>query len=216
MSRIEMATLSAGVLGGAILFLALLSARGSAAPESVAAAAAPRPAGATAAVKTQPAHVDAPPDAAPSWIANPAWVGTARHSSAFELAATNEVGVWLRKVRPVLIVRCMGRNTEAFVFTDSAAKMEPQDGDHTVHVRFDGESESTERWPDSAEHDALFAPDGAAFVARLQQSRTLDFGFTPHNSDPVVAHFSVAGLAGLLEPVARQCKSGDRGVGGRR
>ena len=206
-SRAEIATISVGVFGGAVLFLALLSARGSAAPEAAAPAeSATRPGVAAAPVADRgSAAPERLPDVEPSWIPNPEWVGRARQSVAFELAARNEVQVWLRKVRPVLIVRCMSRNTEAFVFTDSAAKMEPQDEDHSVRVRFDDEPESTERWPDSQEHDALFARDGAVFARRLLQARTLQFGFTPHNADPVVARFDVAGLASLLEPAAKQC-----------
>jgi hypothetical protein len=199
LSRRELATLAVGVVGSFLIF-GLLMARGAASPISN--------------VKVAPASVASPsaPDlvagaaaSGPSWIANPAWVGRARHSVAFELAARNEVQVWMRKVRPVLIVRCMARGTEAFVFTDSAARMEPQDEDHTVRVQFDNEAVVTERWPDSQEHDALFARDGAAFAHRLMQARTLEFGFAPHNAEPVVAQFDVAGLAPLLTPAARQC-----------
>jgi hypothetical protein len=61
-------------------------------------------------------------------------------------------------VRPLLVVRCM-KKTEAFVYTGSALRIEPNTEDHTVSFRFDDEPARTERWPDSAEHDALFAPD---------------------------------------------------------
>jgi hypothetical protein len=199
LSRREIATLAVGVVGSFLVF-GLLMARGAASPVSNV-----KVAPASAASQSAPDIVAGPAASGPSWIANPAWVGRARQSVAFELAARNEVQVWMRKVRPVLIVRCMARGTEAFVFTDSAARMEPQDEDHTVRVQFDNEAVVTERWPDSQEHDALFARDGAAFAHRLMQARTLEFGFTPHNAEPVVAQFDVAGLAPLLTPAARQC-----------
>jgi hypothetical protein len=63
----------------------------------------------------------------------------------------------------------------------------------------------TERWADSDEHDALFAPDGAGFAQRLQRARTLRFGYTPHNALPVVVHFQVSGLSDLIGPVAKEC-----------
>jgi hypothetical protein len=63
----------------------------------------------------------------------------------------------------------------------------------------------TERWADSDEHDALFAPDGAGFAQRLQRARTLRFGYTPHNALPVVAQFQVSGLSDLIGPVAKEC-----------
>jgi hypothetical protein len=133
------------------------------------------------------------------------WTGNQRHSAAFELPAENTVPIWMSQVRPLLIVRCMSKKTEVFVFTGSALKIEPDTDDHTVNFRFDDEQGSTTRWPDSAEHDALFAPDATAFAQRLMRARTLRFGYTPHNAATVEAHFEVSGLAGLLEPVAREC-----------
>ena len=60
-------------------------------------------------------------------------------------------------------------------------------------------------WPDSAGHDALFAPYGAAFARRLAAARTMRFRFTPHNPQPAVARFSVAGLEPLLAQAAKEC-----------
>jgi hypothetical protein len=133
------------------------------------------------------------------------WTGNQRNSAAFELPAENIVPIWLNQVRPMLIVRCLSKRTEAFVFTGSALKIEPQTEDHTVSFRFDDEQATTMRWPDSAEHDALFAPDAAAFAQRLIHAHTLRFGYTPHNAPPVEAHFEVSGLGALIEPVAKEC-----------
>lgn len=133
------------------------------------------------------------------------WTGNQRKSAAFELPAEHKVGVWMRQVQPALIVRCMGNRPEVFVFTDSAAKIEAGTEDHTVRYALDEEAEATERWPDSAEHDALFAPDGDAFVRRLMGARSMRFGYTPHNATPVTIHFNVGGLAELIEPAAKEC-----------
>jgi hypothetical protein len=142
----------------------------------------------------------------PRWNStNREWLGSSRKGIAFELPAGNKVAVWQRQVQPTLVVRCLSNRTDVFVYTDSAAKMETADENHTVRVAFDGEPDSTERWPDADEHDALFAPDGAAFARRLMTARTMRFGFTPHNASPVVAEFYVTGLAELIEPVVRQC-----------
>jgi hypothetical protein len=132
-------------------------------------------------------------------------VGNRRKSAAFELPAENTVQIWLRSARPTLVVRCMAQSIQVFVVTESAMKIEPQTEDHTVTFSFDDEPNVTERWPDSEEHDALFAPDAPTIVDRLTRARTLRFGYTPHNAAPVVAHFSVSGLASLLEPVAKEC-----------
>lgn len=133
------------------------------------------------------------------------WTANQRNSVAFELPSENTVTIWLSQVRPLLIVRCLSKKTEAFVFTGSALKIEPQTEDHTVSFRFDDEEETTVRWPDSSEHDALFAPDARGFAERLMHARTLRFGYTPHNAAPVEAHFQVSGLAELFEPAAKGC-----------
>ena len=153
-------------------------------------------------VKTETPAADAP-----RWsrVTDGRWIGNSHQTAAFELPATGRVHVWTRDVTPVLVVRCEKGNTEAFVYTQSAARMEPQDGDHTVQVAFDDGSPASERWPDSAEHDALFARQPAEFTRQLTQSRTLHFGFTPHNAQPVVATFVLDGLESLLAASAKQC-----------
>ena len=133
------------------------------------------------------------------------WIGERRKGVAFDVDANEPVSAWMKLVRPILVVRCTGGTLDAFVVTDTAAAIEPRSEAHTVRLRFDGQSPASERWPDSEEHDALFAPDGAAFAARLAGAEVFEFGFTPHNAAPVVARFSVAGLAPLLEPAKKHC-----------
>ena len=201
-SRRQMATILLAAVSGAMLIFALLPARGAAAREhALVRVETPAPERASSAA-LQPTS-----GPSPKWSSANAsrWVGGARKSVALELPAINKVQVWMRHVRPVLVIRCSSGSTEAFVFTDSAARMEPQDEDHTVRVRFDEGADLTERWPDSLDHDALFAPDGAAFAEQLTRARTLQFGFTPHNADPVVAHFDVTGLSDLIAPGSKQC-----------
>jgi len=72
-------------------------------------------------------------------------------------------------------------------------------------VAFDGAAGTHERWPDSVEHDALFAPDGKAMAARLLAANQMRFTFSPHNAAPVTATFEVAGLGELLKPIAKRC-----------
>jgi hypothetical protein len=190
------------LLGAGAVMLALLSARSTPAAAVTPAntPARPRPA----------ASVSAPAEAATQkWNSeNRAyWVGNRPRSAAFELPAENTVAVWTRHVRPTLVVRCMAQSIQTFVVTESALKIEPQTDDHTVTFSFDDEPPTTERWADSDEHDALFAPDGAAFAQRLMRSRSFRFGYTPHNAAPVTAVFSVAGLGSIMEPAARECAS---------
>jgi len=198
--RRELMMIAVAVIGSGAITLALLTARGGVTATAAARGEAmPAPARLEAAAATAPAG-------APGWIENRAqWTAGDRKSLAFELRSRNETPVWMKNVRPLLIVRCLAKRTDVFVFTDSAAAMEKQDEDHTVRIAFDDEAERTERWPDSVAHDALFAPDGAAFARQLIGARTMRFGYTPHNAAPVVAHFDVQGLGQRLSPDAPPC-----------
>ena len=51
----------------------------------------------------------------------------------------------------------------------------------------------------------LFAPDGVAFAQRVMTAKSLRFGYTPHNAEPVEAQFQVDGLAELIAPAAKDC-----------
>jgi hypothetical protein len=196
-----LAVVAAVVVTGSIM-LAVLVAR-SGAP---AASTQPAPVATTTVAPAAPDPL--PGVAVPKWTGEDAarWTGGARRSYAFEVPAEQEVEVWLRRVRPRLVVRCADGETEVFVFTESAAKIEPETEDHTVRYRFDADPEMVERWADSTEHDGLFAPLGASFAERLKGARTLAFGFTPHNAAPVSMQFPVAGLRDVLEPVEKGCR----------
>src|SRR5262249_5044480 len=132
------------------------------------------------------------------------WLGGQR-GAAFELLAENKVTTWFGPTQPVLVVRCASKAIETFVYTRSATKIEPHVDGKTVTVSIDGEPAKTERWTDSDDRFALFTPDGNPFAPRLLHAHTLRFGYSPHNSADVVAQFHVEGLAGTIEPVAREC-----------
>ncbi|MEO5895992.1 MAG: hypothetical protein ABIS06_09850 [Vicinamibacterales bacterium] len=194
----EVAMLTFAVMVGGTLTIALLMAR-ALPPTSVAAA--PAPAANSTPLKPATAA------RARAWaIADSGvWVGPGKDRVAFELPADNTVAIWMRSVRPTLVVRCVEGRMDAFVFTASAARIEPQTDDHTVRFGFDDAADVSVRWPDSEEHDALFAPVGATFARQIASASVLRFGFTPHNAAPVTAQFTVAGLKPLIEPAARPC-----------
>lgn len=203
LGRRELTIAVAVIVGGGLLVLAAMAGRGSS-PSTVSASA-------TAPVKRAPAteRPSAPPahKATQAWTTarRGYWTANQRHSAAFELPAENTVPIWMNYVRPLLVVRCMAKKTEAFVYTGSALRIEPNTEDHTVNFRFDDEPSHPEHWPDSAEHDALFAPDAVAFAHRVMNSHTLRFGYHPHNAEPVEAVFEVSGLSELFGPSAKDC-----------
>jgi hypothetical protein len=133
------------------------------------------------------------------------WVGSSPKNVAMQIEAEQPVQVWMKRVRPVLVVRCYAKKTDVFVYTDSPMSIEPEDENHTVRVVFDGGTEVKERWPDSSEHDAIFAPDGLNFARRLTASKTLRVAFTPQNAMPVSVDFDVTGAEAALAPIAKKC-----------
>ena len=204
-SPVSLAAVAAALVCGALLTLAVMTARPSAGD---AAPAAPRVAASPGAPAAAPATASADdPASPPTWNdrRQARWVGSTRQGAALELAAQRPVAVWNGTVTPLLVVRCLDRRAEVFVYTDTAAQIEREDDRHTVRLGFDERPEAEDRWPDSQEHDALFAPDGAAVARQLVAAQTLRFGFTPHNAAPVTAVFDVGGLAGRIAPLARRC-----------
>ncbi len=99
------------------------------------------------------------------------WLANNKKAVAFEVKSVNRVAVWQGVSQPVLVVRCDAGKIQAFIYTASAIQMEPQDENHSVGIRFDDQPESSERWADSSEHDALFAP-GRRRICR--ESRQLE------------------------------------------
>lgn len=199
LTRREKIVAGASVGVGALLTLSVLMTRTGASTAMPVARVAPASA-MTAPLAEHPAPT-------PAWTDDnrALWVGNARRGVAYEVAAEANVSVWMRTVRPSLVVRCAGSGTEVFVFTDSPTQLERDTPDHTVRFKFDDGAETTERWPDPDEHDALFAPDGAAFARRIARAHTLTFGFAPHNAAPVTVRFHVAGLGPLLEAASKNC-----------
>ena len=133
------------------------------------------------------------------------WVSNHPRSLAFELESKELVPVWTTRVRPTLVVRCLAKKTEVFVYTETAARIESEDENHTVGLAFDDGPQTVERWPDSEEHDALFATDPAGLAARLTSARRLAFTFTPHNAQPVTVNFDLAGADEVVSSVRKTC-----------
>lgn len=141
----------------------------------------------------------------------PQWSGgvrrlNGRNVAVYELEADNDVALWGKVVRPVLTIRCIAGTTEVFVFTQSAAAIDGDDGKHAVRLGFDGEAASTERWMASDEYDALFAENGVSAARRVAGARTMRFGFTPYNAAPVTATFQVTGFDKLAPKLAQTCR----------
>src|SRR5687767_12336384 len=120
------------------------------------------------------------------------------------LAAEASVRVWLKSVLPVLILRCQERVFQAYIVTSTAAHVQSGDS-RTVRLRFDSDAAETQRWSQSTDGDALFAPGPESLLDRLRTAKRLLFEFTPFNASPVVASFSTGGLTNHLSRLTAAC-----------
>jgi hypothetical protein len=186
----------AGVLACVTAMVVLQSLQPAASPQPVVAI----PASSTKPAPAAPVIESAP---APTWVGNrqATWANDGSKTISFELQATQDVNVWMSRVRPLLVVRCLSRATEVFVAIQSAASIEGQSGSHTVRLQIDDDEELAQQWTDSVTGQELFAPSSVALARRLASAERLRFSFTPYNAKPVTAEFSVQGfdkLAGLV------------------
>jgi len=186
-----------GVLGAMVAVLFGLMSRSIAAPQASAASNAPARA-------VEPPRASSEALIPSRWTNGARWVSD-RKSVAFELKSGNRVNVWMGQVQPLLVIRCTGNRTEAFVYTETAARIEPGKEDRAVSVRLDDEPYVDDRWLDSDEHKGLFAPHGETFTQRLLNAKTLRFKFTPHNAETSEVQFDVTGLRALIAPVQKKC-----------
>jgi hypothetical protein len=176
--------------------------------QSLQPAASPQPVSATPplAVRTAPeGRVLSGP--VPTWVGSQqaTWSNDGSKTISFELKSTHDVNVWMARVRPLLIVRCLYRTTEVFVATQASASIEGQSGSHTVRLTIDNDPELVQQWTDSVSGRELFAPDGVDLARRLARAELLRFSFTPYNAKPVTATFVVSGFDRLAGLVGNTC-----------
>jgi hypothetical protein len=147
------------------------------------------------------------PAPVPTWTGEPQarWAHDGSKTISFELQATGEVPVWMSRARPVLVVRCLSRRTDAYVILGTSAGYEAQSDRRTIRLQWDDDPLTVEEWLTSESAQELFAPNGIAFVRRLTAVNRLRFGFTPFNTQPVTAEFAVQGFDRLAGMVARTC-----------
>jgi hypothetical protein len=206
--RRQLAGLAAGgVLVGAMVVVALMSGQQS----EMRGATGSEPSGARtsratgAAGRTAGGATANDSTAAIKWTATDDRTGRNRVVS-FELVAENEIGLTDRRVRPTLVLRCAPRSLDAFIVTGGAAAIENDAHLHTVRIAFDAAAEAQERWLDSEERDALFAPDGTAFARQLVGRQAMSFTFSPFGAPEATTEFDLHGLDAMLVHMPKSCK----------
>jgi len=83
-------------------------------------------------------------------------------------------------------------------------------GQATVRLRLDDQKPFVQRWSESTDNKALFAPNGAASATQLTKAERLLFEFTPFQSGATTVTFDVRGLDKLLDKVTGACKGKSR------
>ena len=179
------------MIAGVACVLALGWLRGDAPIQTAAAA----PAAATA-TKAAVARTTEESALEPTWTGRrtATWANDGSKTVTFQLDATREVPVWMSRVRPTLVVRCLSRSTQAYVVIGTSASFE-EDADHrTVRLQWDDGQATAEKWLTSESGQELFVPNGVAFVRQLAKSQRLHLGFTPFNAQPATVEFAVQGF----------------------
>ena len=133
------------------------------------------------------------------------WASDGSRTIGFEVEALRDVAVYMDRVRPVLAVRCISHQTEVFVMLRSSPSIENGGDTHTVRIGLDEEPDVEERWLESINMQALFAPDAKAFAARMATARRLRFAFKPYSAPPAAVEFDVHGFEGPLAAMAKTC-----------
>jgi hypothetical protein len=144
---------------------------------------------------------------APKWsrTAQSRWATDGSPTIGFEVEAERDVTVYMDRVRPVLAVRCISGQTEVFVVLRSASSIENGSNTHTVRIGLDDQPDVEQRWLDSSDLQALFAPEGNAIAAGLATARRLRFAFKPFNAPPASVEFDVHGFEGPLAAMSKTC-----------
>ena len=192
----------AGILAGIAFALAFTWLRGDA-PVQTAVAASPTVTPATKPIP--PAGIESGPP--PTWTGQrkATWAHDGSKTIAFELQATHDAPVWMSRARPVLVVQCLSRATQAFVVLGTSANFEEDAYRRTIRLQWDDGETTVQQWQASESGQELFALDGVAFARQLARANRLRFGFTPFNAQPVTAEFAVQGFDELAGLVASTC-----------
>ena len=123
------------------------------------------------------------------------------------LDAENNISAYPNKsVIPELIIICKENKTQLYI--DVKVSPNPEYGLYnksTVRIRLDDNKFLKQRWSESTNGEALFAPKAISLARKLNKSRTMLFEFTPYNSNSQLAEFDVRGLEPYLKELSKTC-----------
>lgn len=140
---------------------------------------------------------------------------TNRPSLTLELPALNTVRAARAaafEVRPVLLVRCQGRELDVFVSTGSVLDSD----DHVttpVRIQWAGEAPAESRWSRSTDSTSAFAPDPRALLRQLVSNPDLRLEIHPAGKSAQLVRFNARGLERHTAQVDAACPPGGNGNG---
>lgn len=123
------------------------------------------------------------------------------------LDGNEEIRGWIGSHRPTLILRCMEHKTELYIDVGTAASVESGDlyDGHTVRLRIDQRPSFSEKWSESTDHEALFAPEPISLIRKIEHGDRLLFQFVPFNANPATTSFDTKGLSSHVDDLAKTC-----------
>ena len=137
---------------------------------------------------------------------------TNRPSLTLELPALNTVRAMVFEVRPVLVVRCHGRELDVFVSTGSV--LDSDDNTTTlVRIQWGGAPAAETRWSRSTDSTSAFAPDPQALLRQLVSNPDLRLEIRPSGKAAQLIRFNARGLERHMSQVDAACPPGGNGDG---
>ena len=104
---------------------------------------------------------------------------------------------------------CKSCKLNAQVYINIGVSVNPELGLYnkfTVRIRLDDNKLFKQRWSESTNGEALFAPSSILLAKKINKSKTMLVEFTPYSSNSQLAEFNVRGLEPYLKELANTCK----------
>src|SRR5216110_1100808 len=116
------------------------------------------------------------------------------------------------EVRPVLLVRCQGRELDVFVSTGSV--LGSDDNVVTpVRIQWGSEAPAESRWSRSTDSTSAFAPDPRALLRQLVSTPDLRLEIRPSGKSAQLIRFNARGLERHMAQIDGACPPGGNGDG---
>ena len=126
-------------------------------------------------------------------------------SISLHLSAVESLQTRYGQAHPSIVIRCRDSRTDVFVVAGTMLQSDYYSAAIPVRTRFDGAAAKRERWNESDNREAAFAPRPISFAKALAAADSFFIELSLLDSGAQTAVFAVAGLQQELPKVAKAC-----------